>query len=987
MDEGFSEILRFVFQNSGKVLASEAAKDAYGKFKNLVSRRAENKSDVEDAFEKLEQKPDSKARRAFLQEELEDAGADRDQEILQLIRQLAHLLHHEGNPPPNWRESYLSRLYHQAGQLPLTGVEPNPSERERQRIDLAGVYTALLTRRPEEVDRLSPSAPERREDRPPQSALAVLNREKRFVLLGDPGSGKSTFAHYLALCMAGQELGKEEANLESLRRPLPQEERERKEGDEPKPQPWDHGALLPVLVVLRDLAARGLPEEGLKADGDTLWEFIRSELPDTQRSSAEALKQELQENGGLLLLDGLDEVPEADKRREQVKDAVQGFAADFPRLRILVTSRPYAYQKQAWKMTGFAEAVIAPFNRPQMRFFVDNWYRHAAALERLQKSEAQGKARLLYAAIERNPRLEELAERPLLLTLMASLHERGGASLPEQREELYSAAVELLLTVWERGKKRFDRQGRELKPLPSLSEWLRVDRKTIRSLMNRLAFEAHRDQPRAERDTADIARDKLAEELGKISLDQGVNASLIDEHLSQRAGLLLPRGNGVYCFPHRTFQEYLAACHLTDDEFPQKVRRLALADPNRWREVALLAAAKADGGSASAVWSLVDDLCPENRPDERSDAEHCWAALLAAQALHETGRLASVADRDAPKLGRVRIGLRTTLEEGRLAAHDRALAGQCLAHVGDPRQEVIEVDAMHFCWVPGGDFWMGSDSGDEDERPLHRNSHLQNDFWMARYPVTQAQFATFVQEEGYGQKRFWKLAKSRGYWTNDGFKGLLESEPRSAPVSFPAPFALANHPVVGVSWYEAMAFVQWLNERWRRLGRLSEGWELRLPSEAEWEKAARGGLRIAPEPLIGWLDSPERPTTIANPGPQRTYAWRGDAIDSEHANFKETGPSSTSAVGSFPLGESPCGCLDMLGNVWEWTRSIWDDEITYPYKADDGREDLTSDSVRVLRGGAYYSDQTRVRCSCRFRSSPNLWSGFIGFRLALSLSL
>ena len=947
MDEGFIEFLRFVLQSPGKVVASEAAKDAYGKFKNLVFRKAKNKSDIEDAFERLEQKPDSRGRQAVVQEELVHAGADRDQEILQLIRQLAHLLQQEGKPPPNWRESYLSRLYHRAGQLPLTGVEPNPSERERQRIDLAGVYTALLTRQPEEVDRLSPSAPERRQDRPPQSALAVLNREKRFVLLGDPGSGKSTFARYLALCMAGQELGKEEANLESLRRPLPQEERKRKEGEEPRPQPWDHGALLPVLVVLRDLAARGLPEEGKPADGDTLWKFVRSELPETQRSSAEALKRELLEHGGLLLLDGLDEVPEADKRREQVKEAVQGFAADFPRLRILVTSRPYAYQKQAWKLTGFAEAVIAPFNRPQMRFFVDNWYRHAAALERLQESEAQGKARLLYAAIERNPRLEELAERPLLLTLMASLHERGGASLPEQREELYSAAVELLLTVWERGKKRFDRQGRELKPLPSLSEWLRVDRKTIRSLMNRLAFEAHRDQPRAERDTADIARDKLAEELGKISLDQGVNASLIDEHLSQRAGLLLPRGNGVYCFPHRTFQEYLAACHLTDDEFPEQVRRLALGDPNRWREV----------------------------------------ALLAAQALHETGRLASVADRDAPKLGRVRIGLRTTLEEGRLAAHDRALAGQCLAHVSDPRREVIEVDAMPFCWVPGGEFWMGSDSGEKSEKPLHRNSYLQNDFWMARYPVTQAQFAKFVQEEGYRQKRFWKLAKGHGYWSDDGFKGRLDPEFRLAPWSSPAPFALANHPVVGVSWYEAMAFVQWLNERWRRLGRLAEGWELRLPSEAEWEKAARGGLQIAPEPLIGWPDSPERPATIVNPGPKRTYAWRGDAIDSEHANLKETGLSSTSAVGSFPLGESPCGCLDMLGNVWEWTRSIWGDKITYPYKADDVREDLTSDSIRVLRGGSYYQDQTRVRCSCRGRSYPFSWFDYLGFRLALSLSL
>jgi predicted NACHT family NTPase len=199
------------------------------------------------------------------------------------------------------------------------------------------------------------------------SALAQLDRNHRLVLLGNPGSGRSTFVHFVALCLAGEVLETEVANLARLTEPLPQDDEDRREKDkEPQPQPWSHGPLLPVRIVLRDFAAKHL------------WDFIAAELESAAPVDFEKpLAQELLKEGGLLLLDGLDEVPEANRRREQIKQVVEDFSKSFPRCRVLVTSRTYAYQQQAWRLPSFAEAVLAPFGSGQIRRFVERWYTHS----------------------------------------------------------------------------------------------------------------------------------------------------------------------------------------------------------------------------------------------------------------------------------------------------------------------------------------------------------------------------------------------------------------------------------------------------------------------------------------------------------------------------------------------------------------------------------------------------------------------------------
>ncbi len=300
------------------------------------------------------------------------------------------------------RRAYLGYVFNQARKVPLAGVDRKSiDEQSRRDVDLAAIYTALLTRQSEIEGEFDPRSAEPPDDKRQVrfrqgralSALEVLNNEQYLALLGDPGSGKSTFVHYLSMCLAGEELKIKQVNLESLTQPPPGSKGPGKE--ESQPQPWDHGALIPVPVVLRDLAVRGLPESLEDVTGLTLWEFIASELPKNLRRFAQPLQEELQEQGGLVLLDGLDEVPEAEERRLLVREAVKSLAAAFPKLRILVTSRVYAYQKQAWKLEGFAEATLAPFNADQVNRFVECWYAHVGPVNRevaVQRPEGFPKA-------------------------------------------------------------------------------------------------------------------------------------------------------------------------------------------------------------------------------------------------------------------------------------------------------------------------------------------------------------------------------------------------------------------------------------------------------------------------------------------------------------------------------------------------------------------------------------------------------------------
>ncbi len=599
------------------------------------------------------------------------------------------------------------------------------------------------------------------------------------------------------------------------------------------------------------------------------------------------------------------------------------------------------YQNQDWQLDHFKVAVLAPFSALQIRHFVTRWYAHLADRRGEQAEQAQAYATLLKHQIAASDRLSDMAQRPILLTLMASIHAFRGGALPEKRQELYAEAVDLLLDWWEERRVRRQSDGSFATLLPSLTEYLNLrDKSRIRTLLERLAYEAHAHQA-DKRGTADIAEKELV--FGLYQLREGtVDPHQLVAYLRDRAGLLLPRGVGVYTFPHRSFQEYLAACYFTGPACPNQPEELAQAvqeDPERWREVALLAAAKGAAGSATSLWVLVDCLCPTGVTAQAADL---WGAIVAGQVLHENRAfLLNVGPRHAPKLERVRQWQRAALTHPALPAVERVSAGNILATLGDTR---FDADRWHlpnepmlgFVEIPAGTFTMG-EGKEAHEVTLPR-------YWMARYPVTVAQWQAYGAASGHAPQ----------------YQQSVEG--------------VGNHPVRYVTWHEVMAYSTWLTEQLQELAltRLRQAdlsneailfWQgLRegsqrvvLPSEAEWERAAR------------YTDG-------------RTYPW-GETITPDHANYRDTQIGATSPVGAFAHGRSAEGVEDLSGNVWEWTRSLYD---KYPYRAEDGRENVQSDQRRVLRGGAFNANEDDLRGAVRFHYSPNYGNNDFGFRVCVS---
>lgn len=486
----------------------------------------------------------------------------------------------------------------------------------------------------------------------------------------------------------------------------------------------------------------------------------------------------------------------------------------------------------------------------------------------------------------------------------------------------------MLLNQWESMKVHVRPDGKK-EVEPSLAEWLDASRDDIRKQLNRLAFDAHRDQPQLT-GTADIAQATLIDALLAASAKRAdVKVKRLEEYLRDRAGILSSHGVGMVQFPHRSFQEYLAACHLTDDEFPDKLAELARADANRWREVALLAGAKAARGSTLSAWALGETLCPEPPPEgAAAEADH-WGALLAGRVLVESADLAQVARRDRPKLERVRDWQLAIMRRNTLPAVERALAGRTLALLGDPRPEVMTLAGMQFCLVPPGPFMMGDDRGGDHEKPEHVLD-LPYPYFIARFPVTVAQWREYLTESSDSPD------------DRDSLQGR------------------GNDPVSNVTWLDAMRFCDALTQQWRDL--LPAGYVVALPSEPEWEKAARGGERIPTR--SAWLSLQQLGAALQaidsesmkNPFPRRAYPW-GDSFDADKANVAETAIGETSAAGCFPVGDSPYGCEDMSGNVWEWTRSLWGKELFQPafgcpYRIDDPKREDRTAKGDILRGRA-----------------------------------
>ena len=878
------------------------------------------------------------------------------------------------------RTSYLSMLLKDTAEFPLTGVDPKASHEGR--VHLHSVYTGLMTLTLQDSEgKLETSASQKGPQR--LSALEQLNRHQRLVLLGEPGGGKSTFVNFVAVCLAGELLRDKECNLKLLTAPIPDD----RGSDRGKPQPWDHRAILPVRIILRDFAAWRLPQGGERTGASTVLEFLKAGLGDALQDYAGQLNYEMHQ-GALVMFDGLDEVPEAGQRREQIKHTVEDFAATYPNCRVLVTSRTYAYQKQDWRLPSFSEAVLAPFSKGQIIRFVDCWYGQGWVQDDLKRrKDLVGRAaEELKRAIFANEHLQAIAERPLLLTLMATLHAKEG-ELPEDREQLYHKATGLLLDWWEQQKVTIDSSGnRVIHPglVQLLEIYARAGKEELLNLISKIAFAAHEGQ--AEPDAVALIavqdiRTKLLE-LCKKSKYLEFQALLAEDYLENRNGLLLFLDDKHYTFPHRTFQEYLAARYLTLQDFPERVAKLARTHPDRWREVVLLAGAKVareDSERAKAkddtrVWALAQELCQRDADAADRNGEDVWGAQLAGLLLADSAKVETTSPWKRSLLERIRGWLVHILERDLLPAVEKVAAGNTLACIGDSRfRERLEWhlpadEFLGFVRIPAGPFIMGED---RKKREFTRSRRYVTEerkkyqinipeYFIGRFPVTVAQFRAFMEDSGHKLSQTYFLKRT------------------------------ANHPVVHVNWHDAVAYCDWLTGKlkdWagtpKEMAELlnkpnGKAWRVILPNVAEWEKAARGA-------------------------DGRTYPWGERKPDSNFANYVNTGIGETTAVGCFVSGMSPYGCMDMAGNVWEWTRSRFGPYVPsnkairieqsshlregpLPYDPADGWESLKDKKERrVLRGGAHNSHEKYLRCALSYRTNKPDTSLFSrGFRVVLS---
>ncbi|GAB4204554.1 MAG: hypothetical protein OHK0022_29790 [Roseiflexaceae bacterium] len=243
--------------------------------------------------------------------------------------------------------------------------------------------------------------------------------------------------------------------------------------------------------------------------------------------------------------------------------------------------------------------------------------------------------------------------------------------------------------------------------------------------------------------------------------------------------------------------------------------------------------------------------------------------------------------------------------------------------------------------VPAGPFLMGSNDtdtlADRDEKPEHR--FVLPDFWIGQTPVTNAQFRPFVEGDGYTNRTYWTSAgwewrqqeviTQPAYWTDSKWNG-------------------ADYPIVGISWFEAVAYCRWLT--------VHTGLPFRLPTEAEWEKAARG---------------PEG----------RIWPW-GNRWEAGRCNSQEAGTGRTTPVGQYPSGASYYGALDMAGNVWEWCSTQGFDLYPYPLQDEWAEAYLEVNKPRIFRGGSCYDNQKNVRGASHINVTPRDRNLSLGLRVA-----
>lgn len=867
---------------------------------------------------------------------------------------------------------YLSRLASKLYRLPLRGIEERLDQGEGMALPQVFVtqattnYVEVTRGRPETVkhyfERDDPSQPLKHTYHPdwalPYHAIVntnsdleatpakILSRDllvltramlatesvaqhRHLVLLGAPGSGKSAFLRHLAWVLA----------CRGLDQPV----------DPHALMGWDNKSLvLPIILPLRSLAG-WLAQAGSEAWETVVLGALRHEMEQYNVVDVDdMLSAALHSGTALVLLDGLDEVPlEAVARvsadRRSTLEAVRAFADLHVKTRIVLTCRTRAFTDDLHTWLGWPVETIAPFTLGQMRHFVVAWYGELAAKHKLDAGAQTQLTHNLTDTIISSPKLRVMAETPLLLTLMALVLFNEGA-LPRDRPLLYERVLKLLLGQWDEV-----RDGLSLAKAIGLPDW---GSERLLPLLDWLSYEAHlADSSLDGRGRIDRSRVRNALidffETVRVSEPWATAWRCLD-YFEQRSGLLAPDGAESYVFAHLTLQEHCAGRHIAlGSENPLELVLKHRID-DRWREPILLGMGLAH---PAVLNSVLDELISGEECDTPKTRVRWYRDLLLAADIGRDRDWNYLRTRPMIKVDRLlralRFGLISLLgdREQPLDVADRIQMGLLLGELGDPRYAVT-IDqwqaelktalagntGSYFCRVEAGEYIIGSSDNDltvdDNEKPQHI-FRLEVPMLIGRYPITNAQWQVWVANGG-----------KPSYFHEDA--------------NLNAP----NKPVVGVTWHACNDFCAWLTEQLQDV--LPQGHIVRLPSEQEWEAAARGG------------DS-------------RRYAWGHEWQEDRAAvedDQEQRGWDWTVPVGCYPAGVAACGALDIIGNIWEWTASPWRSYW-------DARNKFANDKRRVLRGGSFRDNKARVGCSSRFRLLPNydIFNNAEGFRIVVTSKL
>jgi len=694
------------------------------------------------------------------------------------------------------------------------------------------------------------------------TVLEIMQANPQLVILGDPGGGKSTLTRRLAgvLASAGRtDLDKTEAQwLSELDTIFGRR-------------------LLPVRIVMSRWAAN-LAEDATGCAADLIAECLR-----IQRQTANLSGQSQEEHftarltgdepTALILLDGLDEVSDS-TRRTKLLAAVKDFCQSFKNVPLIVTCRIRPYE--AWTKSDEALALptftLAGLNRNAICNFIDRWHTELVYAERYEPDPSEtAKARLLTAIDDSDRKdLREMAETPLLLTMMARVNYTKG--LPNSRAMLYEEYVRQLLWEWE--KRKLDDRGQPTN-LEKMLQSANVSTGSLENALNRLAYTVHNpaDDSEQAQDTVDIPRLVVRDALEGIHPGEAsVKASWAVEVLKlidDRSGLLYSKDENSCHFSHRTFQEYLAARWMASGKSLTKFKEKI--DDEAWREAIFLALGFQISVHPPAYDDALDvfvELLPE-APATESDWRRilllgdAYVHLFGPQRAREAEQT-----KQAERLIETVPGLITqTMQNPTLPPTQRLEAGKLLADL-----DVDPPDLDAFIAIP------------------------DQSFRIAKYPVTNRQFGRFIDAGGYQNDAWWTDEQGRAYRDEDKW-----TEPR---YWHNTRFNWPNQPVIGVSWYEANAYCTWLTNSLKQNGEIGENEIVRLPTQDKWMAAARAD--------------------------EAAYPWGMKDFDAANATTQESNLRQTTPVHMYKAGKTKDGVWDLSGNVWQWSQDV-DEDGWRPY--------------------------------------------------------